>query len=115
MRRLSAPEKVIAHNGHGTACVHGHLGLYIRGYTPVQMHAEQHRQQKILVQLHYSQGQTAMADLLYQSFLLLGVAVVLLRILKLSLQPKVRNPPGPWKLPVIGSMHHLLACSRTAP
>ncbi|KAF7082469.1 LOW QUALITY PROTEIN: hypothetical protein CFC21_086338 [Triticum aestivum] len=49
-----------------------------------------------------------MADLLYQSFLLLGVAVVLLRILKLSLQPKVRNPPGPWKLPVIGSMHHLL-------
>ncbi|XBI42716.1 hypothetical protein VPH35_107570 [Triticum aestivum] len=49
-----------------------------------------------------------MADILYQSLLISAVAVVLLHILRLSLQPKVRNPPGPWKLRVIGSMHHLV-------
>ena len=49
-----------------------------------------------------------MADLLYQSLLLSVVAVVLLQILKLSLRPKARTPPGPWKLPIIGSMHHLV-------
>ncbi|KAM0917456.1 hypothetical protein ACQ4PT_009493 [Festuca glaucescens] len=48
-----------------------------------------------------------MADLLYQSLLLSVVAVVLLQILKLSLRPRARTPRGPWKLPVIGSMHHL--------
>ncbi|XP_051208931.1 premnaspirodiene oxygenase-like [Lolium perenne] len=49
-----------------------------------------------------------MADLLCQSLLVSVVVVVLLQILKLSLRPRARTPPGPWKLPVIGSMHHLL-------
>jgi hypothetical protein len=49
-----------------------------------------------------------MADLLCQSLLVSVVVVVLLQILKLSLRPRARTPPGPWKLPVIGSMHHLV-------
>uniref|UniRef100_A0A453NAK1 Uncharacterized protein n=1 Tax=Aegilops tauschii subsp. strangulata TaxID=200361 RepID=A0A453NAK1_AEGTS len=49
-----------------------------------------------------------MADLLYQSIILSVVAVVLLQVLKLRVRPRARTPPGPWRLPVIGSMHHLL-------
>ncbi|KAJ1296592.1 hypothetical protein BS78_01G313500 [Paspalum vaginatum] len=46
--------------------------------------------------------------LLYQS-LLSVVAITLIQMLRLSLiKPKVRLPPVPWKLPVIGSMHHLV-------
>uniref|UniRef100_M8C942 Cytochrome P450 71D7 n=1 Tax=Aegilops tauschii TaxID=37682 RepID=M8C942_AEGTA len=49
-----------------------------------------------------------MADLLYQSIILSVVAVVLLQVLKLRVRPRARTPPGPWRLPGIGSMHHLL-------
>ncbi|KAI4979884.1 hypothetical protein ZWY2020_016637 [Hordeum vulgare] len=49
-----------------------------------------------------------MADLLYQSIILSVVTVVLLQVLKLRIRPRARTPPGPSRLPVIGSMHHLL-------
>jgi len=50
-------------------------------------------------------------NLLYQSLLVCVVTIALIRVLiKLFMTrpPKVRLPPGPWKLRVIGSMHHLV-------
>ncbi|CAN6299005.1 unnamed protein product [Urochloa humidicola] len=57
-----------------------------------------------------------MDDYFYHSLLLSVVAVALLQLLKLVMRPpKARSqtpqsplPPGPWELPVIGSMHHLV-------
>ncbi|TVU47086.1 hypothetical protein EJB05_06666 [Eragrostis curvula] len=51
-----------------------------------------------------------MDDYFYQPLLLSVVAVALLQLLKLALRPATspRPPPGPWELPVIGGMHHLV-------
>ncbi|KAF8660680.1 hypothetical protein HU200_057506 [Digitaria exilis] len=49
-----------------------------------------------------------MDDYFYQSLLLSVAAVALLQLVKLALRPRARLPPGPWKVPVIGSMHHLV-------
>ncbi|WVZ83024.1 hypothetical protein U9M48_030212 [Paspalum notatum var. saurae] len=50
-----------------------------------------------------------MDEYFYQSLLLSVAAVALLQLVKLALKPRrPPPPPGPWKLPVIGSMHHLV-------
>nr|XP_040259310.1 premnaspirodiene oxygenase isoform X1 [Aegilops tauschii subsp. strangulata] len=50
-----------------------------------------------------------MDELYVQALVLAAVAVALLQLLKAALNPmRERAPPGPWKLPVIGSMHHLV-------
>ncbi|KAK1641851.1 hypothetical protein QYE76_059656 [Lolium multiflorum] len=50
-----------------------------------------------------------MDGLFLLSVLLAAAAVALLQVLKVALNPvSERAPPGPWKLPVIGSMHHLV-------
>ena len=50
-----------------------------------------------------------MDELFLLSVLLAAGAVALLQVLKVALNPiSERAPPGPWKLPVAGSMHHLV-------
>ncbi|KAL5210613.1 hypothetical protein ABZP36_006236 [Zizania latifolia] len=49
-----------------------------------------------------------MNEWLLQSLLLAVAAVAVLQLVKGGVRPRLRTPPGPWKLPVIGSMHHLV-------
>ncbi|KAL5210176.1 hypothetical protein ABZP36_005799 [Zizania latifolia] len=49
-----------------------------------------------------------MNEWLLQSLLLAVIAVAALQLVKWGVRPRLRTPPGPWKLPVIGSMHHLV-------
>ncbi|KAL5208972.1 hypothetical protein ABZP36_004595 [Zizania latifolia] len=49
-----------------------------------------------------------MNEWLLQSLLLAVVAVAVLQLVKRGVRSRLRTPPGPWKLPVIGSMHHLV-------
>ncbi|KAK3139643.1 hypothetical protein QOZ80_5AG0386880 [Eleusine coracana subsp. coracana] len=50
-----------------------------------------------------------MDDYFYQALVLSVLAVVLLQLVKLALRPAApRLPLGPWQLPIIGSMHHLV-------
>uniref|UniRef100_A0A0D9VYT7 Cytochrome P450 n=1 Tax=Leersia perrieri TaxID=77586 RepID=A0A0D9VYT7_9ORYZ len=49
-----------------------------------------------------------MDELFLQPLLLAVAAVALLQLIKLSITRPSRTPPGPWNLPVIGSMHHLV-------
>ncbi|XP_037489119.1 premnaspirodiene oxygenase-like [Triticum dicoccoides] len=49
-----------------------------------------------------------MEGIYFQLLLVSLVALALQQLLKLAKKPSRRTPPRPWKLPVIGSLHHLM-------